>query len=147
MIKFYFYINECPIYYSPIKGNYYFFKTILIFLRLKKLLNFMLNKLCILTNHVSRYYCGYVYSTSLETWSYFSISRIRNHFRHGLQHLQLFLRWNHLHEKTVWIFSHQRRISVQAHWTSMQLCPPPRTRLRYQRQYVSKLVPGQVSFF
>lgn len=71
--------------------------------------------------------------------------RSRINVRDGLQHVQLLRRRDHLHEETLRTRHSQRRVPVQAHWTTVQLCPAPRARLWIQRQHVPQFVSGQVS--
>lgn len=71
--------------------------------------------------------------------------RPRIHVRDGLQHVQLLRRRDHLHEETLRTRDGKRRVPVQTHRTTMQLCPTPCARLWYQRQHVPQLVFGQVS--
>jgi len=59
--------------------------------------------------------------------------------------MQLLRRRDHLHEETLRTRDSKRCVPVQAHRTSVQLCPTPRARLWHQRQHVPQLVFGQVS--
>jgi len=76
-------------------------------------------------------------------WCY----RPRINVRDGLQHVQLLRRRDHLHEETLRTRDSQRRVQVQAHWTTVQLCPASRARLWLQRQHVPQLVSSQVSSY